>query len=167
VLNPEVQVLVRCKRVSEIDGLYDAGADEVIPEEFEVSIELLTRILGIFNFPRTLIAEHVKIIREDRYGLFRRSKTTAPRLRLSHHLDVFSEAVILSEESPLAGRRILDTELRHRSGALILGIIRKGVPINNPSASEILLVDDVLVLTGTKQQLRAAMELASGSRPGN
>jgi CPA2 family monovalent cation:H+ antiporter-2 len=158
-LNSEILILVRTKRVSEIDELYDAGADEVIPEEFEASIEMMTRILRIFNFPRDLIAANVRQIREDRYGVFRESRATVPRLRLSSALGVFVEAVVLPKNSPLAGKQILETELRQRTGALILGIIRGGRALNNPGADEHLHAGDSLVLSGTKQQLRAAIEL--------
>ena len=157
-LNAEILILVRTKRVSEIDELYDAGADEVIPEEFEVSIEMMTRILRSFNFPRDLIAAEVRRIREDRYGVFRESKVTVPRLRLSSALGVFVETVVLPEDSPLVGKQILETQLRQRTGALILGIIRGGHPLNNPGADERLHSGDSLVLSGTKQQLRAVIE---------
>ncbi len=162
-LNSEILILVRTKRVSEIDELYDAGADEVIPEEFEVSIEMMTRILRSFNFPRDLIAAEVRRIREDRYGVFRESKATVPRLRLSSTLGVFVETVVLPEDSSLAGKQILETQLRERTGALILGIIRGGKPLNNPGADEHLHSGDSLVLSGTKQQLRAAIEFVKSS----
>jgi CPA2 family monovalent cation:H+ antiporter-2 len=151
--------------VSEIDELYDAGADEVIPEEFEVSIEMMTRILRSFNFPRDLIAAEVRRIREDRYGVFRESRATVPRLRLSSALGVFVETVVLPEDSPLVGKQILETQLRQRTGALILGIIRGGQPLNNPGADERLHSGDSLVLSGTKQQLRAVIEFIK-SPPG-
>lgn len=157
-LNSEILILVRTKRVSEIDELYDVGADEVIPEEFEVSIEMMTRILRSFNFPRDLIATEVRRIREDRYGVFRESRATVPRLRLSSTLGVFVETVVLPEDSPLVGKQILETQLRQRTGALILGIIRGGHPFNNPGADERLHSGDSLVLSGTKQQLRAAID---------
>jgi CPA2 family monovalent cation:H+ antiporter-2 len=158
-LNPEILILVRTKRVLEIDELYDAGADEVITEEFEASIEMMTRILRIFNFPRDLISSEVKRIREDRYGIFRESKATVPRLRLSSTLDIFTETAMLPGDSTLVGRMILETQLRQKTGALILGIIRGGLSINSPGPRERLQEGDSLILIGTKPQLRAAMEL--------
>ncbi len=161
-LNPEIVILTRVKRLSEIDELYELGADEVVPEEFEGSIELLTRILRLFNFPRDLIAAEIRKIRETRYDLFRDAHRTIPRLRLSEDLDVFTETCAVPEDSSLAGMRIAESNLRRRSGALILGIIRNNVTINNPSADEKLRPRDVLVLSGTKQQLKDAIGLVRG-----
>lgn len=161
-LNPEIVILTRVKRLSEIDELYNLGANEVVPEEFEGSIELLTRILRLFNFPRDLIASEVRRIREERYDLFRDNKKTIPRLRLSEELDVFTETFAVPNGSPLAGLRIAESNLRRDSGALILGIIRDNVPINNPTADDQILAGDNLVLSGTKQQLKDAIGLIRG-----
>lgn len=162
-LNPEILVLVRTKRVRDIDELYEAGADEVVPEEFEASIELLTRILRFFNFPREAIAEEVRGIRQDRYQLFRKGKSTIPRLRLSSEVDVFTETVPILMGSPFDGARIDQTDLRRRSGALILGLIREKAATTNPPAGTVLQAGDLVVLSGSKEQLREAIEMIKGA----
>ncbi|MFZ0430113.1 MAG: cation:proton antiporter [Acidobacteriota bacterium] len=161
-LNPEIVILTRVKRLSEIDELYNLGADEIVPEEFEGSIELLTRILRLFNFPRDSIAAEVRRIRETRYDLFREARRTIPRLRLSEDLEVFTETFTVPEGSPLAGLQIAQSNLRQRSGALVLGIVRDNIPINNPPADHQILPGDSLVLSGTKEQLKAAIGLIRG-----
>lgn len=164
-MNPEIVILTRVKRLSEIDELYGLGANEVVPEEFEGSIELLTRILRLFHLPRDLIAAEIRSIRETRYDLFRDTRRTIPRLRLSQDLDVFTETCAVPESSSLAGIRIADSDFRRRSGALILGIIRGNLTINNPPPDQQIRVRDVLVLSGTKDQLKKAIELIRGGTP--
>jgi len=44
-LNPEVHLIVRTRYLQELKPLYELGADEVIPEEFETSVEIFTRVL--------------------------------------------------------------------------------------------------------------------------
>ena len=44
-LNPKIRIIVRTRQVNEIETLYKLGADVVIAEEFETSIEILTRVL--------------------------------------------------------------------------------------------------------------------------
>lgn len=158
-LNRDIVILIRTRYISEFDELYKLGATEVVSEEFEASIELLTRILRIFHLPRQLVALEVKSIREGRYGLFRKSKATVPRLRLSKDLDVYTEAVAVKKESAVCNKAIAESGLRRKSGALILGIVRDGQTINNPSASETILPGDLLILSGSKDQLDRAMQL--------
>ena len=44
-LNPKAQLIVRTRYLQEMNSLYQLGADEVIPEEFETSVEIFTRVL--------------------------------------------------------------------------------------------------------------------------
>lgn len=44
-LNPDVYLIVRTRYVREVEDLIKLGADEVIPEEFETSIQILSRVL--------------------------------------------------------------------------------------------------------------------------
>jgi len=46
-LNPKVHLIVRTRYLQEIEPLYELGANEVIPEEFETSVEIFTRVLAI------------------------------------------------------------------------------------------------------------------------
>ncbi|MCV4600561.1 NAD-binding protein, partial [Escherichia coli] len=45
ILNDSVHIIVRTRYVAEITELYALGANEVIPEEFETSIEIFSRVL--------------------------------------------------------------------------------------------------------------------------
>ncbi|HNX98198.1 MAG TPA: cation:proton antiporter, partial [Candidatus Aminicenantes bacterium] len=70
-LNPQGKMIVRTRYVSGIDELYRAGADQVIPEEFETSIEIFTRTLAEYHIPRNLIRAQTEIIRSERYAMMR------------------------------------------------------------------------------------------------
>jgi CPA2 family monovalent cation:H+ antiporter-2 len=160
-LNPELVILARNKYLAEIDTLLNLGANEVISEEFETSIELLARTLRLYNFPRQLVAQEIKSIRDGRYRIFRDRHPTVPRLRLSSQLDIYTETFEIESESVMSGRRIDETQLRQKSGALILGIIREGEKLIDLSPSTTIQAGDLLVLCGTKGQLKKAVKLLS------
>ena len=82
-LIPNLIVLTRTHYASEIDELFDLGSNEVVADEFETSIELIARVLRLYNFPRNLVATEIRSIREERYQLFRRQEITVPRFRLT------------------------------------------------------------------------------------
>ena len=44
-LNPQIKIIVRTRLFSQVEEFKAAGADEVIPEEFETSIEIFCRVL--------------------------------------------------------------------------------------------------------------------------
>ena len=48
-----------------------AGADEVIPEEFETSIEIFCRVLKDYRIPNNIIEQQVELIRLEGYSMLR------------------------------------------------------------------------------------------------
>ncbi len=163
-MSRDIVVLTRTKYVADMDDLWDQGSTEVIAEEFEASLELITRILRVYNAPRSLVAAEIKSIRDQRFGIFRERRATVPRIRLSSELDIYSETWQVPEGWPGNGKKVFETGLRAQTGVLILGIIRENRTLNNPGPNESLLGGDRLVLSGTKEQLNNAIQLLSGFR---
>jgi CPA2 family monovalent cation:H+ antiporter-2 len=69
-LSATVHVIVRTRYVSEIDPLLALGANEVIPEEFETSIEIFSRVLGNYLIPVNEIEQVSYAIRSNNYEIF-------------------------------------------------------------------------------------------------
>ncbi|MCF8230672.1 MAG: hypothetical protein K9J27_00680 [Bacteroidales bacterium] len=43
-INPQVYIIIRVRFVNDMKALYETGADEFIPEEFETSSEIFSRL---------------------------------------------------------------------------------------------------------------------------
>jgi CPA2 family monovalent cation:H+ antiporter-2 len=161
-LNPDLTILARTKYVAETDRLLELGATEVVSEEFEATMELVTCILGVYNLPRDLVAKEIRSIRESAYGLFRLARSTVPRLRLSSEIDVFTETVEVARDSPICKRSIGEVRVRQVWGVSILGIIRDKNTVNNPGPEELIVEGDRLILSGTQEQLSRARKTLLG-----
>ncbi|WP_407375344.1 cation:proton antiporter [Methanobrevibacter sp.] len=70
-LNPDIHIIVRTHYLKNIDEVYEAGADEVIPKEFETSIMMFTRIMDYYNKDADEISDAVNDLRSDNYDAFR------------------------------------------------------------------------------------------------
>jgi CPA2 family monovalent cation:H+ antiporter-2 len=57
--------------MSELQDLYKLGADQVIPEEFETSIEIFSRVLREYGIARNVIQREVEGIRREGYQMLR------------------------------------------------------------------------------------------------
>ncbi|MCS6898009.1 MAG: sodium:proton exchanger, partial [Nitrospira sp.] len=95
------------------------------------------------------------------YALLRRSELP----ELAHHLrggtlgDVDVETCRIEEDSPAAGKTIDQLALWQRTGASIIALTRNGVTESNPSVKTKLLAGDIVVLLGSREQIRRAMAL--------
>ena len=159
-LNPGVYILVRTRLVDEIEDLLRRGADEVVAQELETSIEIFTRVLERYHVPRNVVRAETRLLRAEGYRMMRSSAETS---RLSAALvdalaagttDVFR----LDAGSPAAGRSLRATDLRRRTGATLLAVVRDGTPHPNPAADFRLEPGDDLVLMGSHEEIERAFD---------
>ncbi|HEX4628112.1 MAG TPA: cation:proton antiporter [Gemmatimonadales bacterium] len=162
-LNPRVHIIARTRYVAEIPELTRLGADSVIPEEFETSIEIFARVLAHYHVPRAEIDELVNQIRASQYAALRGGDGRLTLGTVAGIPQMAVERLRLPPGSPLAGQTLAATGLRKRTGALVLSVTRGMEDIPTPGAQLRLAVGDVLVVVGQPQQLRAAATLVTGS----
>ncbi|HTX61050.1 MAG TPA: cation:proton antiporter, partial [Methanobacterium sp.] len=70
-MNPNLYIIVRTRYIYEMEELHSLGADEVIPEEFETSVEIFSRVMNQYHLPQDKISEFINEIRSDEYEMFR------------------------------------------------------------------------------------------------
>ncbi|GBD27130.1 Glutathione-regulated potassium-efflux system protein KefC [bacterium HR30] len=163
-LAPEVPIIVRTRYVAEIEDLRRLGATEVIPEEFETSVEIFARVLRLLRVPRNIINAQVDLIRQEGYSMLRGLEL--PRQTLDQLDEILAatttESFLVTRDSPLCGHTLRDLRLRKETGATVIAIVRNGKPITNPEPDEPLRAGDILVLVGSHQQLDHALQRLSG-----
>src|SRR5438128_2487776 len=73
-LSPAIHIIARTRYLREIEDLRVTGADQVVPEEFETSIEIFSLVLQHYRMPVRVIAEKAERIRREGYALFRKGQ---------------------------------------------------------------------------------------------
>jgi len=161
LLNPKVRVVVRTRYLRELEELHDIGADDVVPEEFETSIEIFALVLRTYNLPQDFITLKAEQVRREGYALLRRSELP----ELAHHLrggtltDAEVETCRIDDDSPAGGKTLMELSIRPRTGASVIAWTRNGVTESNPALKTKLKAGDIVVLLGSRLQIRRAMSL--------
>jgi CPA2 family monovalent cation:H+ antiporter-2 len=167
-MNPALYLLARTRYVQEMEPLYRAGADDVIPEEFETSVEILVRVLKRYLIPQLEIQEFVAEIRAGGYEMFREMRTPeGPSVgELGFRLPDSEVATVrVGPESFLVGRTLEEVGLRAEYGVTLLAVQREGETHPNPGASFGFEPGDLLVVFGSPQAVADAAALARGADP--
>jgi len=166
-LNPGLHILVRTRAVKEVDELRRLGANEVIPEEFETSVEISSRILERFHAPRNIIRAQRRILRDEGYGIFRSEGGSAKPSydRIAEILEAaLTETFLVTAGSPADGRTLRELDLRQFSGgASVIAVVRDGKAQTAPSPDLRLGSNDCLVLVGSHAALEKATRLLQGT----
>jgi CPA2 family monovalent cation:H+ antiporter-2 len=165
-INPGLHILARTRYAEEVEPLYGVGADDVIPEEFETSVEILVRVLRRYLIPQVEIEEFVGDVRSGGYEMFR-EMAMDPGVNpqeLGRHLPDSEVAVAqVGGESYLVGRTLQEVALRAEYGVTLLAVRRAGEALPNPGAGFRLEAGDQLIVFGSPRQVADAAALARGA----
>ncbi|GAM08660.1 putative K(+) efflux antiporter KefB [Geobacter sp. OR-1] len=160
-MNPSIHIIARTRYLLEVEPLYRLGVNEVIPEEFETSVEILSRVLRTLLVPQDEIEQHISEVRRDGYGMLRSvSRRHSHAVGISGYLAGAEIATFkVGHGSLLAGESLSKGTIRSMSGATVLVIKRKSEVIPNPDPVWELKPDDIVLLLGSPEQLAAAGRL--------
>lgn len=157
-LNPGIYLLVRTRLVDEIEDLRRRGADEVIAQELETSIEIFTRVLERYHVPRNIVRAETRALRGEGYLMMRSPAGTGQlsaaliKALAAGTTDVYR----LEPGSGAVGKTLLELDLRQRTGATIIAVVRGETPFPNPAPTLRLETGDDIVLVGSHQELERA-----------
>lgn len=167
-INPQVYAIVRTRYTGEVDALYKLGANQVIAEEFETSVEIFARVLQEYQIPANIIQNQIDIIRYEGYAMLR--GLSLPKERLMELSSIFAASVtstfLVTEDSPAAGKTLAELDLRKMTGTAIIAIVRGGKAAISLSADFRINTGDVLVLLGSHAELDKAVKLLTPPKGG-
>lgn len=159
--NADTRILVRARRVEEIEELERLGADDVIPSEFETSIELFVRLLTHLGVPRHVARIQESLIRVGRYQALRGVGMSAELMAETRRFiagGIFETAEVM-DGSAAAGRTLAELAFRERTGIMVLSVVRNEEPLPTPDGSTRLEVGDLVVLYGAHEAIDQALKL--------
>ncbi len=154
-LSDTVYIIVRTRSLKEIDGNLRLGADEVIPEEFETSIEIFARVLHKYLVPENEIVSYIESIRADNYEILRdvRGLLRKGPLPLDiPHIRIYSIQV-QCETNKVVGKSVEDSGLRREFCVTLLAIQRGTKYITQIDKDTEIRMEDILFLLGTPENI--------------
>ena len=147
-LNPDVHIIVRTRYVKNVDELYELGADEVIPEEFETSIVMFSKVMDYYNNDIDEILDTIDTLRSDNYDTFRCVSPEEISAKLSERLtDLNVESIYVTEKKQLNDYAFNEFNLT------VTSIIRDNKTLVGFGPKFPLEVDDLILFTGNPENI--------------
>ena len=159
--NPRLYIIVRTRYTAEVEDLLKLGANEVIPEEFETSIEIFAKVLHHFQVPKNLLIEQIEKIRSGSYEVLRRVELPAKNLpeKCEILIDIDTETYLIKDLSHGSGRSIKELKIRSTTGATVIAVKRGNEIIPSPGLEFVFCPGDIVYLIGSKESLSKAFAL--------
>lgn len=167
--NPRLTIVVRTRLLNEMESLFRLGADEVVPEEFETSLQLAAVIMATYGIPERVIEEEKVSIRRGRYSMLASPERKIQAERTLASLIPTSQIyeLRLGPGMHANSHKIKELAVREQTGASILAVDRKGRITTNPAPDFELLEGDTIYMVGSTNELEQARVLLSQSVNGD
>ncbi|MBA4744106.1 MAG: cation:proton antiporter [Muricauda sp.] len=147
-------LVVRTRYVKETSEIIALGADDVIPEEFETSVQIFTNVLQNFLVPEDDIDLFVQKIRSDNYQLFKGELKRPKTFRASELADFNITCLRMNTDSnKFLGKSLRELNLRAEFGINVLGIKRKDEMLESVQPTEKLKQGDLIYVQGNQNSI--------------
>jgi CPA2 family monovalent cation:H+ antiporter-2 len=160
----KVYIIIRTRFVLETEENLRLGADEVIPEEFETSIEIFTRVLTRYYVPEDQVEAFVRKIRSDNYEMLRpvaRRRAMAAGAPLDFPEMDMVALTVQRDHDGIVGRKISESDVRKNWGVMVLAIKRNHTYITDINPDTRILHQDILYVFGKPDGIAAFSEQIS------
>jgi len=162
-ISPKLPIIARATTEEGINHLTQLGAQDVIHPELEGGLEIVRHTLLKLDFPLHEIIRYMDAVRRDHYDM---QVNTEEEHRLLHDMinAMANIEVIwlrLLAGNPFVGQTLAEANLRARTGASVVAIIRNKQAMANPKSHTIFEAEDRIGFIGDKEQIEAAEKLLS------
>ena len=162
---PDLPIIARATTQDGIDRLAEFGAQDVIHPELEGGLEIMRHTLLALDFPLQEIIRYMDAVRHDHYDM---QVDTAEEHRLLHDLIHASKNIeviwlTLPQGHPFVGQTLASANIRARTGASVVAILRDGQLMANPKSMTIFQAEDRIGLIGDKEEIEAAEKVLAES----
>ena len=160
-LAPDLPIIARATTEEGINQLANLGAQHVIHPELEGGLEIVRHTLLQLGLSPQEIHRYMDAVREDHYDF---NVDSEAEHRLLHELlhAVKSIEIMwfrLPSGNALVGQTLAEANLRARTGASVVAILRAGEVMANPKSNTTFQAEDRIGLIGEKDQFAAAEQL--------
>jgi CPA2 family monovalent cation:H+ antiporter-2 len=159
-LAPNLPIIARASTESGVTRLAHRGADHVIHPELEGGLEIVGHTLLSLHYPTAQIQQYVDSVRREAYAATSPNDNGSGGER-KHVLDQLLTALqnveiawlSVSPQSSVLGRTLAEANLRARTGASAVALIRDEQVLPNPKSDTKLLGSDIIGFIGEEHEL--------------
>ena len=158
-INPNVHGVARATTVEQLEELGRLGVYEAVHPESEAGLELGRQALSHLGVAAGDVQQLADEVRRELYAPITRQgdDLLAQLQRASRQIE--TEWIRLPDKSPLGKRTIGELEVRTKSGASVVAIVRDDLVIANPGPDARFEPGDLVGVLGTSEQRAAFVAL--------
>ncbi len=165
-LNPDLHIITRVNNTEHFAAFHQLGIYEIIQPEFEAGLEIIRQAMLHLDVPSSEVRGFIDDIRQELYAPIKKPSSEYQRIaKLREASAQLMELnwIDLPQNSPTVNKSIKELQIRHQTGASIVGILREGEIITNPGAESCFQMGDIVAVLGDRHQVEKVRQIFEGS----
>jgi CPA2 family monovalent cation:H+ antiporter-2 len=160
-LAPGLPIIARAATAAGVRRVAELGAQDVIHPELEGGLEVVRYTLLSLGYPLGQVQQYIDAVRHDAYDTSVTSgeerRTLAQLLATAPGMEVSWQA--MTDTSPLIGRTLVEANLRARTGASVVALVRDREVLANPKSNMVFQAGDLVGLIGDAEQVASVARI--------
>jgi CPA2 family monovalent cation:H+ antiporter-2 len=157
-INPDLPIVVRAATEGGVKELAEFGADYIVHPELEGGLEMVHHTLLELGYPLREVHAYSEAVRHDRYNI---EISSSDEHRSMHDLILATDSIeitwlTLDKNSPITGKTLQEADLRSKTGASVVALIRDRQLIANPKSNSVFNPGDRVGLIGEREHIEEA-----------
>ncbi|NMB67249.1 MAG: sodium:proton exchanger [Chloroflexi bacterium] len=163
-INPALPVVARAGSQEGVRLLNQIGAGHIVFPELEGGLEMVLQLLLQLGYPLRKVYEYVESVRRDSYNTAVTSPAEYRSLRalLRAFDNVEIHWLALEEGCPLVGQTLETANLRAKTGASVVAMVRGEQLIANPKSHAVFEPGDRIGVIGEPEQIEHVQKIVCG-----
>jgi CPA2 family monovalent cation:H+ antiporter-2 len=158
-VNPELKIIARSNFLSQVDPMYQLGADLVLSQDMETSLVFIHYILKFYHMPDHVARVQTDLLRKEHYSFFMRKKTMeAWKVALLDYIEQDNELFFITATSKHISQKIETLKPFTYPDMKIIGVIRHNEIITEKVKNMVIEPYDTLIFSGNHEQVFNALK---------
>jgi CPA2 family monovalent cation:H+ antiporter-2 len=157
-LNPSIKIIVRVNFLTQVETLYNLGADLVLSQDMETSLIFIHHILKFYNMPDHVSRIQTNLLRKEHYQFFYKEESReAWKIAILDNIEQDNELFFISPNSKHVSKKIGKLDPFKYEDMQIIGVIRHNQVITEALSDVIIEKYDTIIFGGNHKKVFEAL----------
>ena len=157
-LNPSIKIIVRVNFLTQVDTLYNLGADLILSQDMETSLIFIHHILKFYNLPDHVSRIQTNLLRKEHYRFFVKEESReAWKIAILDFIEQDNELFFIIPLSKHVSKRLSELDPYSYEDMKVIGVIRKNQVLNDSLRDIIIEKYDTIIFSGNHKKVFEAL----------
>jgi CPA2 family monovalent cation:H+ antiporter-2 len=157
-LNPSIKIVVRTNFITQVETLYNLGADLVLSQDMETSLIFIYHILKFYQMPDHISRIQTNLLRKEHYRFFVKAETQeAWKIAVLDFIEQDNELFFVGPFSKHVSKKLAELAPFNYGDMKVIGVIRQNKVLTQSLQDLLIEKYDTIIFSGNHKKVFEAI----------